>query len=166
MTAGQSQSVASAPPVAPACLVTPVDPVAKVEGADAASIGENVNPVRLEPSLPEQPQPSKSAVNVLGQRTEQPNQQQQPAKSTVDQPPRPRQTTEQPSRRLQLNASRVRSRLDLWYHYSRCGMHYVMPSSSSIIFMVPLFLKLRARCLHRKPSTRQWYHYPRGDKHA
>ena len=56
------------------------------EAVSTVPIGDVVNPVRFEPSLPEQPQPAKLAVDVLGQQTEQPSQRQQVTEQPAERP--------------------------------------------------------------------------------
>jgi len=69
--AGQSLSVAptgvAVTLAGSVALATPVNQATRVEGDAHAPIVEVANPVRLEPSLPAQPQPAKSGVNVLVQ---------------------------------------------------------------------------------------------------
>ncbi|OGD58094.1 hypothetical protein A3K78_00555 [Candidatus Bathyarchaeota archaeon RBG_13_52_12] len=95
--AGQPQSVVPADSVeksvAPAVSVErPVQTAEKVEAVSTVPMGEVVNAERLLPTLPiAQP------AQLTPQLSFQP--QPQPARSTVAQPPRPRQTSGQPEER-------------------------------------------------------------------
>ena len=100
--AGQSQSGGPVPPAAPAASVATVTPVASVTTVEkpvGVPIGEAVTPVRLEPSLPVQLQPSRATVNVLGPAVNEQRQAVDEPSPAVNEPSQRPQVTEQPGER-------------------------------------------------------------------